>query len=641
MPQRRIETVRKRDGSVQPYDEAKLAEAIYRAACAAGQDNKYLAGDLAGVVTTYLERYYDRQVPSSAEIQGMVEKILLETGHADIAKQYMVHREQRAVAPAAQSDLFPAEPVLVDAATRDEVSAWGRERISAALVKEAGLDEGTARDIATAVEARVFREGHRRVSTVLIRELVNQELLARGYGVKLRKQLVLGLPKYDLDRMVRPDEPADPERGGAVRGVDPERMCIAIGETTLRQYVLQELYPREVADAHVEGRLHVHHVEHPMKFWWFAPSVEAVRTKGVRGPLLSDAPRTGRGLTAHLAALLADAGPYTAESIELSHVNAHYAPLLGDPAEEAIGLLRAVAGKRVVLGVDLGLPAYLRSSLAEYETRSAAFAMELMRGAREADVELTLGIGDASFGDGLREACHFAVDRGRTHFVFERGATPSPRISRWSTGEQPWSAAQAVTLNLPQAWFRSEAGGDFYAELEKAVEAAVKSHLHKRTMLRRSRGADGEYVIGVSGLCETAKLMSGADPSTDDGALRLALRMVSYLYFRVREEAAKQGMKILLQDVADADVSGRFARIDRQLYPRARSLEGGYTAGCRLKGALRPMDLVAAESRFHTLVPSGAATLPPATRAAMSAGDLYALVEHAYRATLAAQLRIE
>jgi ribonucleoside-triphosphate reductase len=643
MPAKRIEHVKKRDGRVEAYDEAKLAEAIHRAATAAGQDNRYLANDLAGVVTTYLERYYDRSTPSSAEIQGMVEKILLETGHADIAKAYMVHRDQRPepVAAAPATELFPPEPVLVDAATRDEVSAWGRERISAALIKEAGLDETTARDIATAVEARVFREGHRHVSTMLIRELVNAELLARGYHVKLRKQLVLGLPKYDLDRMVRPEEPAEGDRPAA-RAIDPERMCQAIGEMTMRQYVLQELYPRDVADAHIEGRVHFHHVEHPMKLWWQAPSLEMVRRNGVRGPLLSDAPRTGRGLTAHIAALIAELSPYTAESVELAHANSNYAPLLGDPAEEAVGLLRAIAGRHIALGIDLGIPAYLKSSLGEYEARANAFAVELLRAARELSPELVFSVGEGAFGDPLREACRYASERGSSLFLFERGATPPSRVSRWSAGEHPYAIAQTASINLPQAFYRSEGGGDFYAELERAVESAVKGHLQKRALLRRSTAAgEADYVVALSGLREATRLMSAGDPAADDGALRLALRVVSYAHLLVKEEGAKHGLPLVLHDVADAEAAGRFTRIDRQLYPRARSLDGGYAPGLRLGGTAKPADLVAAEARFHALVPSGAATLPAAARAAMSAGDLCALVEHAFRGTRAAMLRIE
>src|SRR5262245_62878062 len=184
MSTRKIEKIRKRDGRIVDYDEAKLAEAIHRAARAAGQENRYLADDLAGVVTTYLERYHDREIPSSEEIQRMVEKILFETGHSQVARAYLLYREtQGRPAPEPVSppgELFPSEPVLVEAATRDEVSAWGRDRISPALVKEAGLDAGNAGEIATAGEQGVFPAGHRPVPSSLIPEPANQERPARA-----------------------------------------------------------------------------------------------------------------------------------------------------------------------------------------------------------------------------------------------------------------------------------------------------------------------------------------------------------------------------------------------------------------------------------------------------------------------------
>ena len=54
--------------------------------------------------------------------------------------------------------------------------------------------------------------------------------------------------------------------------------------------------------------------------------------------------------------------------------------------------------------------------------------------------------------------------------------------------------------------------------------------------------------------------------------MRLALRIVSYVYFRLREESARHGLKLVLEDVAGTDAAERFVKIDGQLYPRARGL---------------------------------------------------------------------
>jgi len=656
MTARKIDKVRKRDGRVVEYDEAKLAEAIYRAARAAGHDNRYLANDLAGVVTTYLERYHDREIPSSEEIQSMVEKILFETGHREVARAYLLHREAKgrppSESPATLGELFPTEPVLVEAATRDEVSTWGRDRISDALVKEAGLDPATAVEIAAAVEQRIFREGHRRVSSILIRELVNQELLARGHASKMRRQLVVGLPKYDLDRLVRPG-------AEAARPMDPDTMCRVIGETTMKQYALQELHPRAVADAHVEGRIHIHELEYPLKLHWLALPVDELRRTGARGggpPLLSEPPLRARTLGAQLDARLSAVSRQVAGGVELTDLNSGYAPLLAgraeaEIAEEAAHLslqLARTAAPPLHLGLNLGRNAEARR-----------FALELIRAGRELRCGFIFHVAPDVFADEegvllLREACRFALERGRSVFVFERSGAAGRRVSRYGvrgageTEGEPFVLAQAVTLNLPQACYRSEGGSDFYAELEGALDAAVRAHLVKRTLLRRSRGDAAEYALGVAGLNEAVKLMCGAEMSGDEGALRLGIRIVSFLYFRVKEEAEKHGLRLALHEVGGAEAAERFLRIDRQMFARARGLDGhlgpasGYTEGVHLRdfGTMTPDEGIASEARFHTLMTQGAARVPAALRATLGPPELFALLRHALSETLCSQVAI-
>src|SRR5262245_19076999 len=102
----------------------------------------------------------------------------------------------------------------------------------------------------------------------------------------MRRQLVVGLPKYDLDRLGRPG-------AEVARAADPDAICRGIGETTMKQYALQELHPRAVADAHVEGRIHIHDLEYPQKLHWLTIDADDVRRDGARlgGPaLLSEPP---------------------------------------------------------------------------------------------------------------------------------------------------------------------------------------------------------------------------------------------------------------------------------------------------------------------------------------------------------------
>src|SRR3972149_1124804 len=160
----KVKSIKKRDGNVVPYDHKKLSEAIYKAAKAVGNDNRFVAGDLANVVTTYLERYYEKGIPTTEELQAMVEKILIETGNSNIAKAYIRYGidkgKGRDGAVAGEwtkgEELFHTN-ILVDGTTRDSVSSWNRNKIASALVKEAGVSEDMANEIATVVEQKIFK----------------------------------------------------------------------------------------------------------------------------------------------------------------------------------------------------------------------------------------------------------------------------------------------------------------------------------------------------------------------------------------------------------------------------------------------------------------------------------------------------
>jgi anaerobic ribonucleoside-triphosphate reductase len=636
MPIRKVDTIRKRDGRLVPYDEHKIAETIARAARVAGNDNATIGRDLAGAVTMFLERYRDRDVPSSEEIQQLVEKILFDTGHGPIARAYIVHREKKgqpAEAPAAPppEDLFPTNLVLVDGATRGEVMPWGRDRISAALVKEAGLEEAAAGEIAGAVEQKIFRLGQRRVSTSLIRELVNHELLGRGYGSKLRRQIVVGLPKYDLGRLVDDDRAA----------IDPDGLCRTIGQTTLKQYALQEIFSRDVADAHIEGRIHLHHLEEPLKLHALRPCVREIRRAGVRvrgSAVLSEPARDARTLTAQLARVAADARRFVAGPVTFAHASEAYDQLLWGAGEEAVRAEAEHVGAALE-DAGTGVDPRHRTALGLARLGGAEVSLE-------------------GVGEDLREFCRVAVDRGMT-FVFERpGAAGAP------AAETGWSAvAHAVTLNLPQVYYRSEAGSDFYAELEASIELAVRAHVQKRQLVRKfgDRGSDTfgqplgwvvdgagalrlealEFAVGIAGLNEAVKLLlTGEEIHQGDAAVRLALRIVSYVFFRLKEESTKHGIRLALRDVPPAEALPRFVRIDAQMYPRARGLLSDrteYTPGFRTRGT-PAFETLAVEARFHMLVPTARAVVD---RARLAPADLHAVLGRLHSETLASRLAVE
>ena len=132
------------------------------------------------------------------------------------------------------------------------------------------------------------------------------------------------------------------------------------------------------------------------------------------------------------------------------------------------------------------------------------------------------------------------------------------------------------------------------------------------------------------------RLICGKTPDQDDAALKLALRIVSYLYFRVREEAAKYRLPVTLEDLPARRARERFLRVDRRLHPRARGLDvEAYASGYHLIGGSAERRLEA-ESRFHTLFPSGRVLLPVEGR---NGAELEELLRRAWEKTLARQIQ--
>lgn len=90
-----IKNVYKRDGTLQEFSVEKIAEAIFKAARACGGNDKETAFQLAKEVEQKLEEKFGRKTPTVEEIQDIVEKVLIENRHAQVAKAYILYREKR------------------------------------------------------------------------------------------------------------------------------------------------------------------------------------------------------------------------------------------------------------------------------------------------------------------------------------------------------------------------------------------------------------------------------------------------------------------------------------------------------------------------------------------------------------------
>jgi len=87
--------VRKRDDKLEEFDGGRIEKAIWKAARAVGGRGEELAVILSRRVIAQLEEMFgDDGVSTVEEIQDLVERTLIEDGHARMAKAYILYRKQ-------------------------------------------------------------------------------------------------------------------------------------------------------------------------------------------------------------------------------------------------------------------------------------------------------------------------------------------------------------------------------------------------------------------------------------------------------------------------------------------------------------------------------------------------------------------
>jgi len=590
----RIAKVRKRDGRLVEFDERKIADAVFKAACSVGREDRFLADELAGVVTLFMEKQYAGTVPGIEEIQDMVEKVLIETGHARMAKAYILYRDQRARAREqvrVQAESGPG-PVVGNPA-RARVSSWSKARIAEALVREADLDEQLAAKVAASVERKVFDTGVPRITTGAIRSLVEAELFERGFSDRVGRQALVGLPRYDVDQLLR---------GGKEtpwRPAGPRDLKRTVADAVLAQYALSEIYSAEVAEAHLDARLHILDVGSP--FEWLAAVAEA--------PPAGDADAWVEGA----ASLVGRLANVVTREVTLTGLVPDRCKWCRDAGPgNAIGAARRLLGHSALHALDRGggrfrlafaLPAmpadegaFLLSEglVREHWARFRAGALDglpvIITHAPAAGVDTDRGR------RALLPVLAAAAETGRVRVVLDR-EEPAPLVTPWYRLPAPEATpaampvAGAVAVNL--AMLAGEAEETLREALDAVIVLAVKALKQKRSfmgalqadpsgplyrvaagarpLLAGGRGCDLVHLVGLNAAVGRLEADAAA-------AARLAGRLRSYATVRIAEEGRRVRLHACAAPDRDREAARRFfgsgeAAPDHDPFPLPRAIE--------------------------------------------------------------------
>ncbi|MDD6999578.1 MAG: anaerobic ribonucleoside-triphosphate reductase, partial [Oscillospiraceae bacterium] len=161
-----IKSIIKRDGRQVLFDESKIAKAVLKAMISTGDDNAAEAAHVANLVTTKLEQICGDDAPQIEQVQDLAEKALMETGHEEAAKHYILYRANRTRIREANTSLMRTidEITNVDARLsdmkRDNANIDGNTAMGSMLqIGTAGAKAYNSAYLLTPEQARAHAEG--------------------------------------------------------------------------------------------------------------------------------------------------------------------------------------------------------------------------------------------------------------------------------------------------------------------------------------------------------------------------------------------------------------------------------------------------------------------------------------------------
>jgi ribonucleoside-triphosphate reductase len=361
--------------------------------------------------------------------------------------------------------------------------------------------------------------------------------------------------------------------------------------------------------------------------------------------------------------------------------------------------------------LDAGVPSYLKDvpaigsggkytgrNYASYEKTAHRMAMAMLRVWKEGDSNGHLfqfpkpnfHINDETFSNPDHKkvfdyACEVAAHNGAPYFAFDRDSASQSACCRLRftieddyllkhPEHQRFCGFMNVTVNLPQCAYRAGKGKirKLYAEIDKAMEICLKAHLQKKTYVAELMSApnlplwqlgkpacDGKpyveldkctYIIGMIGLNECVQFLLGKELHEDEDTLKAGLRIISHMFYTVKEFGERHGLKFTLEESPAESASRRFARIDLKKFPESADVIKGdiekdecyYTNSIHLRAdcGVDLVQRITKQAKFHNLIESGAIIHAFVGENRPSAKAIAKLVEMTYRKTNAAQITI-
>jgi len=512
--------------------------------------------------------------------------------------------------------------------SRFSIEEFNREKIVNSLINEASVPYELAQEIAAEVEERLIKLGTKYLTAPLIREFVNSVLIERKLEEYRHKLTRLGMPVYDVTQLFNL---------ASEKKLDISFVKNKAGASVIKEYVLLNVLPREVADAHLSGSIHLTKLED----WILAPNEvrHDIRFFLKRG-FNSKPPKNLKEALTLLRKVFYFFSNEVAEEQCFDMFNVFLAPYLSNASrEEAKEALYQfleelnslsffnLPVKRLSLGLEFSIPKFLEGL--EAVGLNGKVTGVYKDYAQEADLLLDL-LMDAAFelsltqplinpllifkvrkqdfqGDSLKLLkCHkLAAESSIPYLAFlnDEPANYSSKGIRltsdsnnfWETSCLRTGNAGVVFLNMPRIAYESKGNDDQFKELlikalSLAAEAlkvkkdCLNSALNKGLLplLSKPSGSsfyyekeNAAYTISFVGLNEAVIAHLGAGINADEEAFKFTINVLKTISNEAAVLSRKLDLRLLIAQTPSDEASTRLAKLDIEKYGRSNVIIQG------------------------------------------------------------------
>jgi anaerobic ribonucleoside-triphosphate reductase len=413
--------------------------------------------------------------------------------------------------------------------SRFTLEEFDANKIVNSLIKEAKVPPELAKKAAKEAEKRLRKSKTKYLTAPLIREVVNSILVEKGFEDYRHKLTRLGMPVHEVTNLIDAKDHAR----------DSAAILSKAGKTVLSEYTLLNVFPRDIADAHVSGAIHVNglgtwilkpnEVMHDLRFFLQHGLKHASPLQ-----LSAEPPQSFESALSSGFNVLLHASRETNEMQTCDYFNVFLAPFVkgADAAtiKEKLRLfiLNVNQHADATLGLELSIPKFVANKaavgpngktcgkyadFAEESLLIASFAIQVLTEESSPkpllNPRLVLKINKETLVDEnvravLLKAHSLAVDKGLVYFANamqkgEKNAVFSASGCKleadltgdWETDTLRTGCLGVVTINLPRIVHESEKDkNNFFKILKERYEMAARAlRIKYRGLKQHGKGA--------------------------------------------------------------------------------------------------------------------------------------------------------